>query len=206
MSSKSKKAKRKKKQKVKRLILSACVCVLIQIGMIYAFFTFLPDKEPLDSNDLYALEIRVDYTKYITRPSGWADDFEVYSNGICYRFRDGVFGEPGPNQLSKQIQSGDTITVLCLKNESQRESWYPCDWIIYDAYSDTEVYRDVDKLNKDQKAMRLFLIVVSTIFELGFLLLIAGYFYHFFGPAYRSKKKPQKKEKKAKTTEKGYPS
>ena len=190
MSSKSKKKNKAKKLRVKKIILSILVCILIQAGIVYAFFTFLPEKHPMRRRDLQEFTITVEDTQYIHRAGKQiADDFEVYSNGFCYRFRGCVFDEPGANQLSKQIHIGDTITVLCLEDESQYEPWYPCDWIVYDAYSETEIYRDLDKLNKDQQVMRPFLIVVSSVIEVVFSILVAGYFWLFFGSTTKIKRK-----------------
>lgn len=198
MSNKSTKKNKAKKLESKKIILSILVCVLIQAGMLYAFFNFLPDKEIFNRNNLQEFTITVEDTQYIHRAGKQtADDFEVYAVGVCYRFRDRVFGEPGPNQLSKQIQIGDTITVLCVKDESKYEPWYPCDWIIYDAYSDTEVYRDIDKLSKDQNAMRTFLLIAFPLFELVFLFLVSGYFWLFFiSKNLRKKQKKKQKENK----------
>lgn len=197
MSSKSKKKSKAKKLKVKKIILSILVCVLIQAAMAYAFFAFLPEKDSIDRNDLQEFTITVENVEVVGGSKRTASKVLVFADGVCYRFRDRVFGEPGPKDLVKQIQPGDTLTVFCTEDGSNYLfGQYTSNWCIYDAYSDTEVYRDIDKLNKDQKGMRPFLIIVSVAFELGFLFLVGGYFWLFFIREILQKK--QRKKQKAK--------
>lgn len=201
MASKSKKKNRGKKLKARKIILSVLVCVLIQAGMLFAFFTFLPEKEPVGSGDLQEFTIIVEGVEVVYGSKHTSSKILVFSDGVCYRFRDRVFGEPGPKDLVKQIQPGDALTILCVEDGTKYQfGKYTADWRIYDAYSDTEVYRDVDKFNKEQGTMRPFLLVVFPIFELGFLFLAGGYFWLFFirETLQKKQRKKQKEKNKAK--------
>lgn len=177
MTNKPKTKNKAKKLNVKKILISILACILIQATMAFAFFTFLPDEEPIDRNNLLKFTITVEDTGLIHGGNRSESQFVVYSSGICYRFRDRVFGELNYRQLISEIQIGDVITVLCVEDESG----YKSDWHIYEAYSNTQIYRDIDALNKDQKGIRLFLIIISVVFELVFLFLVFGYFYLFFG-------------------------
>lgn len=197
----TKKINEAKRLKVKKIILSILVCVFIQVVMVYAFFALLPEKDPIDSNKLQEFTITVENVKVVGGSKRTASKVLVFADGVCYRFRDCVFGEPGPKDLVKQIQPGDTLTVFCTEDGSNYLfGQYTSDWCIYDAYSDTEVYRDIDKFRKDQEGMRPFLIVVSCFFELGFLFLTGGYFWMFFirEILQKKQKKKQKELNKAK--------
>lgn len=180
MSSKSKKNNKVKKLKAKQIILSVLICVLIQAAMVYAFFAFLPEKDSIDRNDLQEFTITVENVEVVGGHKRSASKVLVFADGTYYCFRDRVFGEPGPKDLMKQIQPGDTLTAFCVEDGSEYLfGKYTADWKIYDAYSDTEVYRDIDKLNKDQEGMRPFLIIVFSVFEMGFLFFAGGYFWLF---------------------------
>lgn len=201
MSSKSKKKSKAKKLRVKKIILSILVCVLIQAAMVYTFFAFLPEKVSIDRNDLQEFTITVENVEVVGGHKRSASKVLVFADGTCYCFRDRVFGEPGPKDLMKQIQPGDTLTAFCVEDGSEYLfGKYTADWKIYDAYSDTEVYRDIDKLNKDQEGMRPFLIIVFSVFEMGFLFLAGGYFWLFFirEALQKKQRKKQKEINKAK--------
>ncbi len=202
MWSKSQKKNKVKKLKAKQIILSVLICVLIQAAMVYAFFAFLPEKDSIDRNNLQKFTITVENVEVIGGQKRTASKVLIFADGTCYRFRDRVFGEPGPKDLVKQIQLGDTLTVFCTEDGSNYLfGQYTSDWCIYDAYSNTEVYRDIEKLNKDQERMRPFLIIVFSVFEMGFLFLVAGYCWLFFdirGIRLKRQRRKQKEINKAK--------
>ena len=55
--------------------------------MAYAFFTLLPDKEPINHRDLQEFTITIEDTQYIHRAGKQtSDEFEVYADGeLIYR-------------------------------------------------------------------------------------------------------------------------
>ena len=149
----------------KGLIRSVLIVILVQVLIILLFINTWKRSHPIDIADAKKVEVTVDDTYYLSLHR--SSRLIIVSDGVEYWIESRIFsGETSAGRLYDTISKGDKLSLIYC--ERTRLFWGNVN-MVYDARTETEVYRSLEVYNRKQENVPIFVIIVFSIIELIFV-------------------------------------
>lgn len=149
----------------KGLIRSVLIVILVQVLIILLFVNTWKTSHPIDVTEAKKVEVTVDDTYYLSLRR--SSRLIIVSDGAEYWIESRVFSsETSAGKLYDTISKGDKLSLIYCERTTL--FWGNVN-MVYDARTETEVYRSLEKYNRKQENAPIFVIIVFSVIELLFI-------------------------------------